>query len=154
MLTAACAGQGTRDHAPVSPNAEKAVLEKLDAYHAGNWAAWIGHYSDDARVYYNTVSRPMTATQAAAVHERSVAPLSGYRFQRADTTIVAATSDNGERWIYFTGVWRATFRATGESIAVPTAIRYRMAGDRIVEEHGYWDNGLISGAYQRAADAR
>lgn len=60
------------------------------AYHRADWEHWISCYAEDAQLFYNTTSVPMSPREAAQLHAASVGT-------------VQAT---------FYGLWLATFRAT------------------------------------------
>jgi hypothetical protein len=48
--------------------------------------------------------------------------------------------DKGETWVYFWGTWEGTLSANGEKIELPVHLAMQFMDNKIVKEHGYWDN--------------
>ena len=134
-------------------DAAQMIRDKFGDYHAGDWDAWKSKYSDDARIFYNSVDTSLTVDEAVTGHVRSIVPLRHYEFRDEETRISVTLDENGNVRAHFNGVWRATFSATDESIAVPTAVEYSIVDGKIIEERGYWDNQILIGPYTRAAKA-
>lgn len=45
---------------------------KFAAYHRADWEHWISCYAQDAEVFYNTASKPMSPQEAAEMHAATV----------------------------------------------------------------------------------
>ena len=133
--------------------AAQMIREKFADYHSGDWKAWKSRYADDAVIFYNSADTSMTVDEAVAGHVQSIVPLSHYEFREEETRVNAVLDHNGNVWVHFNGIWRATFSSTGESIAVPTSVEYLIVDGKIVEERGYWNNQIMVGPYTRAFEA-
>lgn len=134
--------------------AESALIRaKFDDYHRGDWAAWSAVYREDARVYYNRVSDPMTAAEAAHMHASSVEALANYHFDPPTIRVGQWTDDAGDTWVSFNGNWIAEFSEPSVRIVVPTAASYRFVAGKIADEYGYWDNSIMSRALAAARES-
>ena len=129
----------------------KLLESKLEAYRRGDWDRWVACYAENAQVFYNTASEPMSAQQAAQMHAASLVPLSAYAFDHDDDHFEARVNSEGVVEATFYGLWQATFRQTGAIVMVPTHVRYWFERDLIIGEHGFWDNTLYTEAFQHAA---
>jgi len=126
---------------------------KFAAYHRADWEHWISCYAEDAQIFYNTASEPMSPRETAEMHAATVAPLSAYLFEEEDARIEAHVAPDGTTQATFYGLWLATFKETAATIEVPTHVLYWLEDDRIVEEHGFWDTSAYTEAYRRATEA-
>lgn len=52
------------------------ITSKFDDYHQADWQQWQSKYLQTAKIFYNSVSNPMTAQQAAQMHQGALRPLS------------------------------------------------------------------------------
>ncbi len=140
---------GSTKDIPRTLQHESAVIRsKFDDYHRGDWAAWRAAYHEDAPVYYNRVSDPMTAAEAAQMHADSVAALSSYHFDGATIRVGQWIDDAGDPWVSFNGHWIAVFSEASVRVVVPTAASYRFVNGKIADEYGYWDNSIMRRALE------
>ena len=56
-------------------------------------------------------------------------------------------SSSGEQWLMFWGVFRGEIAENQNVVRVPIHITARFENGKIVEESGYWDNQIISNAF-------
>jgi hypothetical protein len=130
----------------IAKDAIKMIVDKFDDYHKGNWEKWAEYYVDSAKIYYNTRTKPMTAIEAAKMHENSVVPLSEYKF--ADNMLIEkVNTEDRPLKLLFKGYWQATLKGNGESFEVPSLVYYIIVDGKILEEHGFWDNSIYTNAY-------
>ena len=137
----------TRNARSGSPLPESALIrEKFDDDQRGDRAAWHAVYHDDARVYYNRVSDPMTAAEAAQMHADSVERLASYHFDPTSFRVGQWIDDAGATWVSFNAHWIAVFSEPSVRIVVPTAASYRFVDGKIADEYGYWDDSIVGRA--------
>ncbi len=142
-----CATTGGNADMPI----EDKVMAAMEAYHDGKWKRLMSFYDKDAEIYYNSDKNPLSPKEAIAGSETSVEPLMRYHFDRDSMIVESFVDDAGSAWVVFYGVWEGQFQATKRTIRVPTHVRYRFEGGKIVEEHGYWPDHVARLAYEEAA---
>ncbi|HSQ46585.1 MAG TPA: hypothetical protein VLM44_06650, partial [Lutibacter sp.] len=59
-----------------------------------------------------------------------------------------ATTDEGNTWVNFWGVWKGTLAANNKVIEIPVHLTAQFIDGKIVREYGYWDNAPIVLAIQ------
>jgi len=52
-------------------------------------------------------------------------------------------TDDDQTWVNYWGLWKGTLKATGEEFEIPLHITQRFIDQKIVSEHGYWNNSDI-----------
>jgi ketosteroid isomerase-like protein len=58
------------------------------------------------------------------------------------------TTDKGETWINFWGLWRGEMKSSGKTYDIPSHITAQFIDGKIVKEYGYWDNSdFVKNAY-------
>ena len=53
-------------------------------------------------------------------------------------------TDEGETWVNYWGVWKATLKANGEKFEMPLHITQQFIHQKIVLEYGYWNSSAVA----------
>ncbi|MBT8264117.1 MAG: nuclear transport factor 2 family protein [Eudoraea sp.] len=144
-----------KDQGPVRYTVTSAEIDQSKAliaeYEKGDWEAWMSHYADTAKVYHNS-NTAATAAEALEVHKGALTNVSDYGFSDEDQYVEMIIDDKGETWVYFWGTWEGTLSANGNKMELPVHLAMQFVDNKIVKEHGYWDNMPMSEAI-RAIEA-
>lgn len=117
-----------------------AIKALFSDYENGNWENWRSHYSDTAKIYYNSYDIGMTPEEGSMSLQEGLADLSSYEFVDDEDEIEMLTVDNGRTWVNFWGLWLGKLAANDKELVIPVHISFQMVDLKIVREYGYWDN--------------
>lgn len=122
-------------------------------YEAADWAAYTAKFADTAKLYFNSDEEFMTPAQAVESHKESITALSSYGFvpDKGDAEMV--TTDKGETWVNFWGLWRGTIASNGTEVDIPVHLTAQFVDGKVVKEYGYWDNAPMQAAIEEAQAA-
>lgn len=141
LLFAAC-NQGASRYSTSGPEVDE-IKAHIAHYDTGDWEGWLGHYADTAKIYHNTTE----PSSPAEVKEQMTATLentSSYKFQEKDRFFERVIDDEGETWVNFWGNWEGTLAANDQKIIIPVHVTFKIEGDKIVEEHGFYNMAEIT----------
>ena len=136
LLITAC-NQGESRYSTTGPEVDE-IKAHIAHYETGDWEAWLGHYADTAKIYHNSIegaSPAETQKQLTANLEAT----SSYGFQEKDRYFERVIEDDGDTWVNFWGTWEGTLAANDQKLIIPVHVTFQIDGNKIVEEHGYYD---------------
>ena len=127
--------------------------ELIAAYEAGDWANYTAKFADTAKVFHNTDDKSMTPAETVEAHKTNTSALSSYGFvpDKGDAEMV--TTDKGETWVNYWGLWKGTIESNGKEMMIPVHVTAQFVDGKIVREYGYWDNAPMVAAMEEAAAA-
>ena len=150
VMFTAC-NQGPSRYSTTGPEIDQ-IKAHIAHYETGDWEAWLGHYADTAKFYHNSTeaSSPAEAQeQMSSILENT----SSYNFQEKDRFYERIIDDEGETWVNFWGNWEGTLAANDQKIIIPVHVTFQMEGDKIVEEHGFYNMAEITLAMMAIEEA-
>lgn len=107
-------------------------------YEAADWDSWLGHYADTAKVYHNS-TEAVTAKELQEGFVENIAQTSSYGFQDKDQYFERVVDDRGEVWVNVWANWEGTLKANDQKLIIPVHITAQFEGDKIVEEHAFYN---------------
>jgi steroid delta-isomerase-like uncharacterized protein len=126
-------------------SAEDVVRQSLDTWNADDRAGHRATYADDAVVKEHGTGREITGGDAIAdVHFAWRAAFPGIRGEienliASGDQVVYETTWKGVHTAPLTTPDGQTIPPTGKSVTLPACLVVRVAGDKIVEQHHYFD---------------
>lgn len=121
----------------------------IKAYENQDWENFATHYADTVKIYNNTTKdKGQSLTQLIENNKQDASMFSSWGFVEKDAEYEMVTTDKGETWVNFWGLWQGKMKANGKTYDIPTHITARFIDGKIVAEHGYWDiSELITNTY-------
>lgn len=121
----------------------------IKAYENQDWENFATHYADTVKIYNNaTKDKGQSLTQLIENNKQDASMFSSWGYVEKDSEYEMVTTDKGETWINFWGLWQGKMKANGKTYDIPTHITARFIDGKIVAEHGYWDiSELITNTY-------
>lgn len=121
----------------------------IKAYENQDWENFATHYADTVKIYNNaTKDKGQTLTELIENNKQDASMFSSWGYVEKDSEYEMVTTDKGETWINFWGLWQGKMKANGKTYDIPTHITARFIDGKIVAEHGYWDiSELITNTY-------
>jgi ketosteroid isomerase-like protein len=136
----ACSSERYTESAP-----EIETFKLLNAgYTSGDFSGFDQIYADSAKMYFNSTS-PLPWRQAVAGLKESLEMFSEYTYEEGQE-FEFVTTDAGEQWLGWWGVFNGTLEENGKTIRIPMHISARFVNGKIVEETSYWDNQIVTDA--------
>ena len=123
----------------------------IAAYESADWESYTAKFADTAEVYHNTEDKPMTPAETVESHKANSAALSSYGFADDKGDIEMVTTDKGETWVNFWGLWKATVASTKKEVMIPVHVTAQFVDGMVVKEYGYWDTAPLIAAMEDAA---
>jgi len=153
VLFTACKEKGPERWTESSPEIDIAKALVKD-YEDGNWVSWSGHYADTAEVHHNSI-QSISPQQLQDLLKNDITNYSNYGFshEEDDAFYEQTINNNGNKWVNFWGVWKATLNDTDENFVIPVHITLKFVDNKIVEEWGYYDRSTINAALTKIAAA-
>ena len=109
----------------------------------GNWQALKTLYADTAKVMNNVTKEKGVSIEATIKDFQQDHELfSSISFDADDFEMVV--TDEGETWVNYWGVWKATLKANGEKFEMPLHITQQFIHQKIVLEYGYWNSSAVA----------
>lgn len=133
-----------------SPEIDSAK-ELLKAYEAGNFEEYRNLYADTAKIYHNSTT-PTSLDEMISSSGEGVKMYSSYGFG-TEYDLDMVTTDKGNKWVGFWGVWNAKLAGSGEEFNIPAHFSMRFVDGKIVEEWGYWDSHKVAEAIEDKMEA-
>lgn len=126
-----------------SPEIEVTKLT-LKYYLDANWDAMKVLYADTAKVLNNVPEAKGVSIDAAITEFQQEHELfASISYAKEEDFFEMVVTDEGETWVNYWGLWKGTLKATGETFEIPLHITQRFIDQKIVAEHGYWNNSAI-----------
>lgn len=135
ILLASCTQQR---YTQQSPEIE-VVKTAINNYDYQKWDSLVLHYSDSAKVYYNTRDRYFTAKNLPDYHTKNDSSFLTRAFEDGRREYEMVTDDSGKKWVNFWGIWEGNLLANNKKIQMPVHITYQFVNGKIALEYGYWD---------------
>jgi uncharacterized protein len=142
-LLAACNMNQPVRYFSASPEIE-ATKSILKAYVDADWDAMKSHYADTAKILNNVPKGKGISISAAIEDYRQEHELfSSISYVAEEDFFEMVLTDEGETWVNYWGLWIGTLKSTGEKYEIPLHITLRFVNQKVVLEHGYWNNSDI-----------
>ncbi|MCW5520961.1 nuclear transport factor 2 family protein [Aureitalea sp. L0-47] len=125
--------------------------EVIAAYEAADWENYTAKFADTAKVYHNTDDKSMTPAETVEAHKTTTSGLSSYGFVSDKGDVEMVTTDKGETWVNYWGLWKGTIASTGTEMMIPVHVTAQFVDGKVVEEYGYWDTAALVAALTAAA---
>lgn len=125
------------DQSPEIDIAKKAV----DAYLNKDWVTVKSCYSDTAKIWHNVywAKNPGKSIDEAIEESKTgLASIVSYKYEGIMWEMIINTND--EKWVHFRGNWIGKLSEESDEIEIVVHIDYCVAGGKIVQEAGFWDN--------------
>ncbi|MBE0661438.1 MAG: nuclear transport factor 2 family protein [Bacteroidales bacterium] len=144
VLITACNTNQPERYFSTSPEIE-ITKSTLKHYLDGNWEALKLLYADTAKVL-NNVPEGKGISIAAAITEykQDHELFSSIDYVAEEDFFEMVLTDDGETWVNYWGLWIGTLKASGEEYEIPLHITQRFINQKIVSEHGYWNNSAVA----------
>lgn len=140
VVFAACNNNTTQRYFSASPEIEIAK-KSLKYYADANWQGLKLLYADTAKVMNNvTKAKGVSIDATIKDYQQDQKLFSSIRFVAEEDFFEMVVTDEGETWVNYWGVWKATLKASGEEIKMPLHVTQHFINQKIVRELGYWDN--------------
>ena len=125
----------------------------IEDYNNGNWESWVSHYADTAEVSHNTLE---TSSPKEVLEElkTNLEATSEYGFTDKDIFYEMVIDDKNEKWVNFWGTWEGTIAANSKKLIIPVHVTVQFVGNKIVEEHAYYDLSEFVTTMQEIAAAK
>ncbi|MEX0290422.1 MAG: nuclear transport factor 2 family protein [Flavobacteriaceae bacterium] len=125
----------------------------INDYNEGNWESWLSHYADTAKVSHNTTeeSSPKEALEGMKTNLEAT---SSYGFLDKDIFYEMVIDDKNEKWVNFWGTWEGTLAANSKKLTITVHVTAQFVGNKIVEEHAYYDLSQFVTAMQEIEAAK
>jgi hypothetical protein len=127
--------------------------ELLAAYEGADWENYTAKFADTAKVYHNTDDKSMTPAETVEAHKTNTSALSSYGFVPDKGDMEMVTTDKGETWVNYWGLWKGTIASNGKEMMIPVHVTAQFVDGKVVLEYGYWDNAPMQAAMEEAAAA-
>lgn len=120
-------------------------------YEMANWEALAAHYADTAKIFMNaTKKNPKSVAQMIEQNKNDAILFTTYNYVPEENEYEMVVTDKGETWVNFWGLWQGRLKSTNELFEIPVHLTAQFKNGKIVEEHGFWDNGAITAALIKA----
>lgn len=120
------------------------VKSAINNYDYQKWDSLVMHYSDTAKVYYNTRDKFFTAKSLPEYHKKNDSSFLTRAFEDGRREYEMITDDNGKKWVNFWGIWEGNLLENNKKIQMPVHITYQFIDGKIVREYGYWDSSELT----------
>jgi len=115
------------------------------AYIDSDWDAMKSHYADTAKILNNvTKAKGISINAAIEDYKQEHELFSSISYVAEEGFFEMVLTDEGQTWVNFWGLWVGTLVSTGEKYEIPLHITLRFVNQKVVLEHGYWNNAEIA----------
>jgi ketosteroid isomerase-like protein len=144
VLFTACNTNQPERYFSASPEIE-ITKSTLKHYLDGNWDEMKLLYADTAKVMNNVPdSKGVSIDAAINIYKQDHELFSSMSYVADEDFFEMAITDDDETWVNYWGLWKGTLKTTGEEFEIPLHITLRFIDQKIVREHGYWNNSAIT----------
>lgn len=121
------------------------LLKKgLSDYENANWDEWSKQYADTAKIFQNTWLEGASPAEVMNRHQKLIAHLSSYSFDKKDITMEQIIDDSGRTWVNFWGIWKGTFKENSTEVFIPVHLTIQFENGKVVKEYGFWDTAQLN----------
>jgi ketosteroid isomerase-like protein len=148
LIATLCVACNENRYSQQSPEIET-YKEVIKAYENQNWDNFATHYADTVKIFNNTTKdKGQSLSDLIQTNKEDASKFSSWKFVDTDSQYEMVTTDQGETWINFWGLWKGVLKANDKTYDIPTHITAQFIDGKIVREYGYWDaSELITNAY-------
>ena len=116
------------------------VKTTFDAVLNQDWETYRSCYSDTAKIWENTdFLDPGISIDKVIESMKSFIPLyTNYSYENQVWEMII--DNKGETWVYVWAKFVGKLSEVDDDIVIPFHTAYRVTGDKIVYEYGFWDN--------------
>lgn len=125
-----------------SPEIET-IKANINDYDYHKWESLVTHYSDTAKIYYNSRDKVLTPKDLKSYFTRNDKSFSTRAFEDENREYEMIIDDNGKTWVNFWGLWEGNLEANNKNILIPVHITYQFVKGKIVKEYGYWNTSEL-----------
>jgi len=136
-----------------SPEIET-IKANINDYDYHKWESLLSHYSDTAKIYYNSRDNVLTPKDLKAYFTRNDKSFSTRAFEDENREYEMIVDDDGKTWVNFWGLWEGNLEANNKNILIPVHITYQFVKGKIVKEYGYWNTSELILELQKIEDER
>lgn len=120
----------------------------ISDYEKADWEAMKKHYADTAQIFHNS-NQGKNIGDIVKQHQESLGNLESYGFIADENEYEMVLTDDGNTWVNFWGDWKASLPGNSKDVVIPVHLTAQFKNGKIVREHGYWDNGIMTMAMQQ-----
>ncbi len=145
LLLTSCSDKRYTQQSPEIETYKKVI----EAYANQDWENFATHYADTVKIYNNaTKDKGQTLAELIANNKEDASMFSSWSYADEGMDYEMVTTDKGQTWVNFWGLWQGVHKADGKTYDIPSHITARFIDGKIVAEHGYWDiSELITNPY-------
>ncbi|SDG77657.1 nuclear transport factor 2 family protein [Psychroflexus sediminis] len=137
-LIMACQNQGKR-YTQESPEIET-YKKVIKAYEDQDWGSFAMHYADTAMIANNvTEDKAISLDEFIESNKEDASLFTSWYFVDAKDEFEMVTTDKGETWVNYWGLWQGILKTDGNIYDIPAHITVQFVDGKIVKEFGYWD---------------
>ena len=116
----------------------------ISDYENQNWEAMASHYADTAKIMNNvTEKNAKTIAEEMKTGKEDASLFSSWDYLDGESEYEMVTTDKGQTWVNFWGLWEGTLKSNNKTYSIPVHITARFVDGKIVRELGYWDLSKI-----------
>ncbi len=111
------------------------IQKTIDAYVAGDWAAFKAAYADTATSTHNKNKMDMDSLMRFHQNSRNA-------YEKVEIETIAKEMvryEDGSQWTHFWGVWKGTIKGSGQVVEVPMHIAGHVVQGKITEDYLFYD---------------
>lgn len=115
------------------------VKDGIAAYLNADWENWVTQYTDSSRIFHNDWDNYRDPTQVVEGHKAMLAYFESYSFEEGRTFYELVIDDDGNKWVYFWGIWKGTLKETGRELSIPLHLSKQFVDGKNILEYGFWN---------------
>tara|TARA_R100001369_G_C3323435_1_gene169320 strand:- start:1309 stop:1863 length:555 start_codon:yes stop_codon:yes gene_type:complete len=143
VLITSCESNVKQRYTQQSPEIET-YKQMISDYENQNWEAMASHYADTAKIMNNvTEKNAKTIAEEVKTGKEDASFFSSWSYVDGESEYEMVTTDKGETWVNFWGLWEGTLKSNNKVYSIPVHITARFVDGKIVRELGYWDISKI-----------
>lgn len=140
MLFTSCDQKRYTQQSPEIDIYKKSIVD----YENMNWESLASYYADTSKIYNNaTKDEGKSLSEFIETNKKDAAMFSSWEYVDADSDYEMVTTDKGETWVNFWGLWKGVLKSNGKTYEIPSHITVQFIDGKIVKEYGYWDNSVF-----------
>lgn len=120
----------------------------IRAYENGDWDGYRASYSDTVSIFRNDPDKAYKPDETIAIFKEQTQVFSSYGFDQEGEEYEMVKTDDGNTWVNYWGVWKATIAANGQEVKVPVHLTAQFVDGKVAREYGYWDNAIVNTAME------
>ena len=121
-------------------------------YENRDWDDFETHYAENAKILNHVTEKDaQNISQLVAMNKADAQGFKSWTYDNKKFQMV--TTDLGETWVYFNGLWKGTLIPNNKLYEIPAQINVQFKNGKIVREEGYWDVSNIMLDLQNMTDS-